>query len=221
MQDELRLVSEHMLNLGLGALAHSNWHANYHSMDNPYWSELSVLQAAHAAEILVKARIAQEHPLLIFESLPRPNKPDVGQLELVQLIEQGRTYQYADLPDRLWATTGIRLPNVELYRSFGKLRNAIQHFAPPDHRDASQEAAQFIFAVIDPFINSCWGLFAIDYNEDYEPYVYLLETLIRRGVLFLVSPECVEHIQYADLEWPTNNPAYCAEMETRFKAAKI
>jgi uncharacterized membrane protein YgdD (TMEM256/DUF423 family) len=72
LDKQLRTVHKHMGGLGLGALAHANWHANYHSFENDWWSELSVLQAAHAAEILIKARIAQRHPLLIFEHLPKP-----------------------------------------------------------------------------------------------------------------------------------------------------
>ena len=63
-------ISKHMLSLGLGALAHANYHAHLYSVENDKWSELSVLQAGHAAEILIKARISQEHPLLIFEQLP-------------------------------------------------------------------------------------------------------------------------------------------------------
>lgn len=59
-----------MLDLGLGALAHANRHAAYAPMENHRWPELSIIQAAHAAELLIKARIAQEHPLLIFEKLP-------------------------------------------------------------------------------------------------------------------------------------------------------
>lgn len=220
MDSKLRSIHEHMLALGLGALAHANWHANYYSMENPYWSELSVIQAAHAAEILIKARIAQEHPLLIFEHLPKPNKLSGGLLELEHLIENGRTYQYVDLPDRLWATTGLSLPNIEKYQSFGRLRNAIQHFTSPTNRDVSQDAIEFIFEVIDPFINRCWGRYAVDYNEDHEPYVYLVEGLIKRGVRFLVSPEMTKHIEYAELEWPKGDLEYKSEMETRIIEAK-
>jgi hypothetical protein len=82
-----------MLGLGLGALAHANWHANYFSPDNDWWPQLSVLQAAHAAEILIKARIAEEHPLLIFERLPRAE--DQGPLSLRQVIEQARTFPFS------------------------------------------------------------------------------------------------------------------------------
>jgi hypothetical protein len=208
-----------MLALGLGALAHANSHANYFSHENALWSELSVLQAAHAAEILIKARIAREHPLLIFEQLPKPTGSQEARLGFKQLIEHGRTYQYADLPNLLWATTGIRLQNLEVFQSFGRLRNAIQHFAFPD-RDVSQDAVEFIFSVIDPFINQCWNLFAVDYNEDHEPYVYLVANLIRRGVPFLVSRGVIENLPYTDLEWPNDVPTYRKRMERRFREAQ-
>jgi hypothetical protein len=208
-----------MLALGLGALAHANWHANYYSTDNEHWGELSVIQAAHAAEILIKARIAKEHPLLIFEQLPRPENTKKTRLSFEQLITSGRTYQYADLPARLWATTGIRLPNLEKYRAFGQLRNSIQHFAAP-HRDVSQEAIEFIYGVIDPFINKCWGLFAVDFNEDHEPYVYLVAGLIRRSVPFLVSRGVIRDWKYTDQNWSADNPAYRKLIEKRVQKAR-
>jgi hypothetical protein len=220
MNEQLKSISEHMLNLGVGALAHANWHSNYHSLENDRWPQLSVLQAAHAAEILIKARIAEEHPLLIFEQLPRSTQVDADSLELRHLFEKGRTVQYADLPDRLWATTGIRLPNVETFQDFGKLRNTIQHFASPGVRDCSQETIEYIFKVIDPFINDCWGLYAVDYNEDYEPYIYFVKGLVSRGVHFLVSPGVIENLEHIDLDWPENAPEYRTEMGRRFEVAK-
>ena len=217
MDKQLREVHEHMLALGLGALAHANWHANYYSMDNDYWGELSVLQAAHAAEILIKARIAKEHPLLIFEQIPRPENSTTN-LTFKQLVSGGRTYQYADLPSRLWATTGIRLPNLEKYGAFGKLRNSIQHFAVPK-RDVTQETIEYIYGVIDPFINKCWGLYAVDFNEDYEPYVYLVAGLIRRAIPFLVSPGVLDAWKHTDQEWPSKKPGYRKLIEKRLEEA--
>jgi hypothetical protein len=221
MDQNLREISSHMRGLGLGALTHANWHANYFSHDNPWWAELSVLQAAHAAEILIKARIAEEHPLLIFEQLPKSAAEEGQVLSLKQLVEKARTIQFADLPDRLWASTGKRLPNLERYHNFSRIRNTIQHFASPDHIDVSTETINFIYGVIDPFINDCWGLYAIDYNEDDEPYVYLVEHLIRRGVVFLVSPKMLDDLEQMRLEWPSDNPAYEAEMKRRFAVARI
>ena len=72
---------------------------------------------------------------------------------LTHLFERGRTVQYSDLPDRLWATTGVRLPDIETFQNFGKLRNTIQHFTLPTNRNCSQETIEFIFKVIDPFIH--------------------------------------------------------------------
>jgi len=50
MENELKEVYEHMLRLGLGALGQANWHSNFDNYENDFWPELSVLQAAHAAE---------------------------------------------------------------------------------------------------------------------------------------------------------------------------
>jgi hypothetical protein len=208
-----------MIGLGLGALAHANWHANFMSWENKYWPQLSVIQATHAAEILIKARIAQEHPLLIFEQIPKSSQVPGNLLEFQDLIERGRTFQYLDLPELLWATTGLRLPNEDRYKEFGRLRNALQHFASPRNVDLSLKTIEFIYEVIDPSINQWWGLFAIDYNEDHEPYVYLIENLVRHSVLFLVSPVAANDFQHLTLEWPEGKPDYRAEVEGRFAEA--
>jgi hypothetical protein len=220
LEPELEKVSSHMRSLGIGALTHANYHANYWSAENDKWSELSVLQAVHAAEILIKARISQEHPLLIFESLPRSTQVDGGYLELRHLVEKAKTIQYSDLPERLWAVTGIQIDNTDIFHSFGRLRNSIQHFVPPQNIDFSFKTLEFIFGVIDPFINKCWDLYAIDYNEDHEPYIYLIEGLIRRGIMFLVSPDSLDHIEACSFEWPSENDEYQAEMMQRINLAR-
>jgi hypothetical protein len=227
LDSELERVSKHMLELGLGALAHANWHANFVSDHNNSWPELSVLQAAHAAEILIKARIAQEHSLLIFEKFPNFNRKllEKGKtdnfLKLQQLFENTITIQYKGLPERLWVTTGTKLEKLEKYEEFGKLRNSIQHFAPPQEVDFCERTIDFIYDVIDPFINECWGLYAIDYNEDaLEERVWLIESLISREVEFLVSPNALDCYEDMDFQWPKNNPGYEQVMRTRFTVAK-
>lgn len=197
MNKEFDGVWEHMRSLGLAALAHANRHAAYFDPANCHWSDLSVLQAAHAAEIIIKARIAQEHPLLIFEEFPKFSSCENSELTLRNLFEKGQTIQWHELPTRLWAATGIKIPNQNEFVKFGKLRNGIQHFvsAPIDSDDMSRITLQFVFDVIDPFINECWGLFAIDYDEDYDSYENFPPTLIRNEIRFLVSPEAVEHYE--------------------------
>ena len=47
----------------------------------------------------------------------------------------------------------------------------------------------FIYGVIDPFIHQCWNLYAVNYCEDSEGNEYLLPTLERRGVRYLIPPK--------------------------------
>ncbi len=217
MNKNLSDIYKHMLELGKAALAHANWHANYVSPENPMWPQLSVLQAAHAAEIFMKARIAQEHPLLIFDQIPKSTQIKEDYLDFEHLLEKAKTIQYSDLPERLWSVTGMKVEHLDVYKQFGLLRNSIQHFASPKKSDCEERTKEFIFKVIDPFINECWGLCAVDFNEDTEPYVYFVEDLIRNNVEFLVSSEAAKQFQYVEKAWP--NTKYKTLMMARFKAA--
>jgi hypothetical protein len=120
-----------------------------------------------------------------------------------------------DLPDRLWAATGLSIPDKATFDSFGKLRNGIQHFAPVPGHDAGEETLRFVFSVIDPFINECWGLFAVDYDEDYEPYVYFVQALVSREIFFLVSPAAADKFDNWDVEWSSVSEEYRNEMHAR------
>ena len=203
-------LEQRFFRLGLvdGRSRSANWHADYQSHDNPHWSELSVLQAAHAGEILVESKIAEEHPLLIFEQIPKCKASGMDALSLGHFVEHGRTVQFNDLPGRLWATTGIRLQNFERYRAFGRLRNDTQHFTIHEQTNSSKEAINFIYCVINPFINLCWYFYTIDYTENHELFVYLMGNLIRHGVRFLVSPEAASHLEYTELDWTVSDRAY-------------
>ena len=100
----------------------------FSEMMAPYKHAMAVGIAAHGAEIVIKARIAKEHPLLLFNQLPKSAKAE-DTLTVVELFEYGRTIQYNELPEALWASTGIRLSGVQQYQEFGRLRNATVHFA--------------------------------------------------------------------------------------------
>lgn len=52
---------------------------------------------------------------------------------------------------------------------------------------------EFVFGVIDPFINKHWGLCAIDFDEDYDSYTYFPPTLISHEIDFIVSKDAVEY----------------------------
>lgn len=70
MLENLSNIAGEMKDLGLAALSH----ANRIEPQTDKWAELSILQVAHAMEILIKACIAEEHPLLIFDRIPKPTR---------------------------------------------------------------------------------------------------------------------------------------------------
>ncbi|WP_080755542.1 MULTISPECIES: hypothetical protein [Aeromonas] len=184
MNPELKNISEHILTMGVGVLSQAQRNAFYTSYG--YDSRLDegvygVLQAAHAAELIIKAAIAEQHPLLIFSNLPKSTKEEDGFLSLNDLFESGKTIQYVDLPERLWAATGYKIEAIDLFNKFGKLRNCIQHFATPD-RDLRTETTDFIYKVVDPILGHFWNKYAIEYVDldGYEDDIF--EMIYERGL---------------------------------------
>ena len=193
MHPELNNVADHIRDLGLGALAHALRLSLYYSQENASWGDLSVLHGVHSTEILIKARIAAEHPLLIFDEIPRSAQADGTLLAFEDLFEKGRAIDFKDLPDRLWAATGQSLSSLEVYQKFGRFRNAIQRFAAPRNENSSARTLEFVFQVLDPFIFKNWGLYAIDFNEEFgDHYDHIFETLVRRNVRPLISPAAAQ-----------------------------
>lgn len=139
----------------MAILGRSAYDLTFSEYTRPYAHSMAVGHAAHGAEMVIKARIAQEHPLLLFTSLPKSAKAP-GQLTITELFEYGRTVQFSELPEMLWAATGIRMNGVEQYQRFGKLRNAIIHFAVPDEEDLHCETFKFLFKVMEPLVQEFW-----------------------------------------------------------------
>ena len=126
--------------------------------------------------------------------------------------------EWSQLPNRLWATTSMHLPNKDVFIRFGKLRNSIQHFgAIPKDVNASLETLRFIYSVIDPFIYECWQLYAIDFDEDYDSYENFPPILIDRKIEFLVSPRAAEYHEFWDSNLQKANDTYRLEMEKRIQ----
>ena len=118
----------------------------------------------------------------------------------------------------MWATTGVTIKNVDLYKKFGQLRNSIQHFAYPESTDCSQLSTQYIYEIIDPFIYQCWGLYAVNYYEDSE-VTFLLEGLIAREIKFLIPQEVIG--EYLDENsFSKSSDGYKQEMIKRLNVFK-
>src|ERR1700730_15763732 len=127
MHPDTRKIATHMKDFGLALLGRSIKDVTFAEMLNPYAHAMGVVTCAHAAEIIIKARISEEHPLLIFTKLPKPDPTEL--LDIGALMSEGRTLTYEDLPATLWAATGYRIAHLEQFRDFGRLRNTITHLA--------------------------------------------------------------------------------------------
>lgn len=224
MDINLKKVYKHMIELGAGSLAHANFLAHFCDMSNSMWSQLGVLQAAHACEIFLKARLAQEHPLLIFESLPKSTADCVnkttGLLDFESLLEKGQTITYSELPEKVWAATGKKINDLRLYNKFGKLRNSIQHFAAPNN-DVSELTSHFIYEVIDPFIHSEWDMCAMDFCDDSAGYEFLIPTLAQRNIYFNVSQSIYNGLVELSSLVEDGTTAYKNEMMSRGRKAGL
>jgi len=197
MHPDLKDIAEHMKEIGLGLLSQAQVNAFFWHYKNRLDEGIfAVIQVAHAAEIIIKACIAEQHPLLIFSHLPKSANVSGDLLDYDALFESGRTLEYNELPERLWATTGYKIKELEIYNSFGKLRNGIQHFSVPDI-DLSQEAGEFIYKVIDPILEHFWGLYAVEYCDDEELEENLLPVLVRRGINFRYPEKWREYVEQA------------------------
>jgi hypothetical protein len=108
------------------------------------------------------------------DHLPRPPTP---------LLKEGRTLTYSELPDRLWAATGYRIADGARFKSFGLLRNQIQHLAQPEG-DLAEEALRFTFRVIEPLIFHFWQETVLSNLEDPDTDEYLVERLDDLGIKY-------------------------------------
>jgi hypothetical protein len=160
---DTKQVAEHMKDFGFHILGRAISDAIFDELLSPFAHILSIVHAAHGAEILIKARIAQEHPLLVFSSYPK-SKTTSSLLTIKELFEHGKTLTYSELPEVLWATTGYRIYNLADFQKFGALRNGLVHFAAPNF-NAADETLRFAFEVLDPIVRDFWNESFVKHSE--------------------------------------------------------
>ena len=154
----------HMRDYGLHMLARGVLAAGYSDAYNPYAHASGVITCASASEILLKARIAEAHPLLIFAKLPRL-RGTVDDIE--RLLENGRTVAYHDLPNLLLGALGFSLPNEERFLSFGRLRDRLIHATYESNQNLHDETLRFAFTVMEPAIGAFWGESIFSYTVEH------------------------------------------------------
>lgn len=190
MNTEIEQIPHLILGLAKAALTQANMHAVYMDPGSEHWPLMSILNAAHAGELFIKAIIASEHPLLIFKDLFGLDDNKSDELDLQTLLIRGKTHDFEKLPQLLWTVTGQRIPNPDCYERIRRARNSVQHFIPPKNTDLSQLSLEFIYTIIDPLIAHHFNLYAIEYHEDHcISYDYVVATLLRRQLRFSLPPD--------------------------------
>ena len=115
MHKVLEEIPYRILDMALAALSQANTHAVFSDPGFEYRENMSVLNAALTGELVIKAVIAKQHPLLIFRDLFEIERADDSELSLENLISRGRTYNFEQLPKLLWVTTGDRIPDLNIF----------------------------------------------------------------------------------------------------------
>ncbi|HNW97616.1 MAG TPA: hypothetical protein PKK00_04290 [Bacteroidales bacterium] len=174
IKDRQRMANQ-MRDFGLYMVAKGVVNATFSEQGSPYSYAMGVVHVANGFEILIKAKIVEEHPLLVFNKIPKETNIVDGNIKFEDLLEHGQTIMYSELPDRLWATTGYKITPINLFNEFGKIRNQIIHFAVPEI-PLSDLTLNFTFQIIEKAINEWWGTtileYAQEYDEDYCEYVF-------------------------------------------------
>lgn len=191
MHEALKHIPDRILDVAIGALTQANQHAVYYDPGMDHWTDMSVLNAAMAGELFIKAIVAKEHPLLIFRDLFQLDDPINQDLKIEHIIEKGKTYNFEHLAKLLWVATGERLPDLDSFEKLRKARNAIQHFCSPgENVDLRGLALNFLYKNIDPLINKHFGLCAVEHHEDTSVgYDYVVGCVIRHELLFSIPDE--------------------------------
>ncbi len=176
IKDKYKIASQ-MRDFGLSMVAKGVVNATYSELGQPYSHAMGLVQVANGFEILIKSKIVEEHPLLVFNKIPKEANLTDGNIKMEDLLEHGQTIMYSELPDRLWATTGYKIEPIELYNKFGRIRNQIIHFAVPGI-SLSDFTLEFTFKIIEKAINSWWDVTIFEYAQDYDEVI--LENIFER-----------------------------------------
>lgn len=201
MHEELRGIPDRILDVAIGALTQANQHAVYFDPGLEHWHFMSILNAALAGELFLKAIVAKEHPLLIFRDLFQLDDPNNQDLTLKHIIERGRTYGLEHLPKLLWVSCGERLPDMTSFERLRNARNSIQHFCSPlEDVDSRRLALDFLYKNIDPLVRRHFGIYCIEYHEDLSVgYDYVVNCLIQHELHFSVPEDfCITEVDLSE-----------------------
>lgn len=191
----LNELSDNILKSALGALSQANMHAAFFDPGNEHWGNVSVVNATHAGELVVKAAIAQQHPLLIFKDVFKLDDYSGNEISLDTLLRKAKTHEFQHLPMILWAVCKERIPDQASFDEIRAMRNNVQHFFHPAGlsgigQDAREASLRFLYKNVDPLLKRHFDLCAIEYHEDHSVgYDYLVKCLIQHELEFSIPDD--------------------------------
>lgn len=191
IKDKHRMANQ-MKDFGLHMIAKGVVNATFSEHGSPYSHAMGLVHVANGFEILIKAKIVEEHPLLVFSKIPKETHIADGNLKFEDLLEHGQTIMYSELPDRLWAATGYKIEPISLYNEFGKTRNQIIHFAVPE-ASLADLTLNFTFKIIEKALNEWWDVTILEYAQEYDPdyceYVFDELTRLNISIKYRINAE--------------------------------
>ncbi len=214
-------IPRRILEMGYSALAQANTQAVYGGPGTDAGSDaLSIVNSAFAGELIIKAIIAKQHPLLIFKNLFELGPADTSPISIDRLLLKGKTYTFGELPNLLWTCTGNQISDLNLFKDIQQARNAIVHFCSPDDPNLKSLSLRFLYQVVDPLLNEHFDECAIEFHNDHSvDYSYIVSCLFSHEILFSVpdgfNTSEIDHV--AELE--TTNKDYQLEMRKRIRLA--
>ena len=215
-------IPNRILKLGLAALAQANTQAVYFDPGVEETDALSVINAVLAGELIIKAVIAKQQPLLIFKNLFQLGPADTEEITVERLLRSGKTYTFGELPNLLWTCTGNQISDYEVFREIQNVRNSLTHFCRPDHTNLNLLSLNFIYGEIEPLLYDHFDYCAIEHHNDTSvDYSYVVNCLIHNEVLFIVPKGFrTSEINIED-ELNSAPSKYADEMRRRIKLAAI
>ena len=191
MHDIVEVIPDRITDAAVTALEQANQNVVDSESFSKNFDQISILNAARAGELFLKAIIAYEHPLLIFENLYNLEDRDNSDSGIKHIISKGRTYGFDKLPKLLWVVTGERIPDQKCYDRVKDVRNSIQHFCAPEGENLIKLTLEFIYKNIDPLIRKHLDKYAIEYignsKQEHKKFVPdLVSQLISNELLFSI-----------------------------------
>ena len=182
MLEELNEINNGMVEFGCSLLGKSLYDLTFAPMGGECVHPYAYSSLVHALEILMKAAIAEKHPLLIYEKIPKlTSKKD----QLNEFFKKARSKYFLDLPDLLSLTTNYQI-DYKLLESAWVNRCKIIHIGHGMGFNYTYLGLELTFKVIDPFIYAFWQRSSIDETTsfDSETPIYLVEHCLEYGIDF-------------------------------------